>query len=407
MAENKFPMKWPSFFGPATLVAAAFIGPGTVTVCTIAGATHGYELLWALLFSVFATLVLQEMSARLGFTTRKGLGEAIRQHAPKGFIRILFIFIAISAVWIGNAAYEAGNIAGGVLGLDLAIGNWRGWSIFIGAIAGSFLYFGRYALLEKLLIGLVLLMSGSFLATALLLKPDLTAVFHGFIPSWETDIDFMTVMALVGTAVVPYNLFLHASTVIIRYNREASLRAIRTENAVSIGLGGVVSMAILIVAASAFFEKGTEIQSAAEMAIQLEPLLGHGSRYVVAVGLFAAGISSAITAPLAAAYAACGLFNWPVDFRDHRFRLAWGLVLACGMLFSTLGYNPVAVIQFAQVANGLILPIIAVFLLYLMNQKALLNNNTNTFFQNSMGMIVIGVTILISIRIWNQVWGVL
>lgn len=81
------------FFWAATLVAAAFIGPGTVTVCTIAGATHGYDLLWALLFSVIATLILQEMAARLGFTTRKGLGEAIRFHTPKGFIRLLFIFI--------------------------------------------------------------------------------------------------------------------------------------------------------------------------------------------------------------------------------------------------------------------------------------------------------------------------
>ena len=145
---------WFKNIGPGPLVAAAFIGPGTVTVCTIAGVTHGFTLLWAMLLSIIATIVLQEMSARLGVISQKGLSEVIRTEISNPFFRILAVVLILSAIVIGNAAYEAGNISGGVLGLEALTGSASAygslWSIGIGVVAFVVLYIGNYKVLEKI-----------------------------------------------------------------------------------------------------------------------------------------------------------------------------------------------------------------------------------------------------------------
>ncbi|MCG8576105.1 MAG: divalent metal cation transporter, partial [Flavobacteriales bacterium] len=108
--------------GPGAMVAAAFIGPGTITTATLAGASYGYTLLWAILFSVLATIVLQEMASRLGVIGRKGLGEAIRAKLNGKLSFYLAATLVISAIFIGNAAYESGNISGAVLGFKSILG---------------------------------------------------------------------------------------------------------------------------------------------------------------------------------------------------------------------------------------------------------------------------------------------
>ena len=114
---------WFKNIGTGPLVAAAFIGPGTVTVCTLAGVGFGYALLWAMLLSIIATVVLQEMAARLGIISQKGLSEVIRSEIKNPIFKTLAVILILSAIVIGNAAYEAGNISGGVLGLETIVGN--------------------------------------------------------------------------------------------------------------------------------------------------------------------------------------------------------------------------------------------------------------------------------------------
>jgi NRAMP (natural resistance-associated macrophage protein)-like metal ion transporter len=109
--------------GPGTLVAAAFIGPGTVTLCTLAGVNFGFALLWAMVLSIIATIFLQEMAARLGIISQKGLSEVIRTEIQNPTFRKVVIVLILSAIVIGNAAYEAGNISGGILGLEAILGN--------------------------------------------------------------------------------------------------------------------------------------------------------------------------------------------------------------------------------------------------------------------------------------------
>lgn len=403
------------YFGPSTLVTAAFIGPGTVTVCTLAGVRSGYMLLWAILFSVIATIVLQEMTARLGLVTQKGFGEAIRKELTHPIARFLGIVLVLGAIVFGNAAYEGGNISGAVLGFEELFFNLgthingiyiSASPLIIGAIAFCLLITGSFRLIERFLIGLVLVMSLVFLTTAFVTGPDLAEVVRGLlIPSVSSE-QMLTVIALIGTTVVPYNLFLHASIVQKKYKDVDQLSDLRKENATAIILGGIISMSIVITSATTLFGDRT-INSAADMAIQLEPLLGSWSGYFLGLGLFAAGISSAITAPLAAAYAAKGILGWEEGLGSKRFKVVWMGILFIGVLFSMFGISPVQVIQFAQVANGILLPLIAIFLLYLVNKKSLLGSYINSVTQNVLGLIVILVAILISFRSLNSVFGFL
>ena len=109
--------------GPGALVAAAFIGPGTVTACTLAGANFGFALLWALVFATFATMILQSMSARLGVGARLGLGEALMAGAGRTPVRYVIAGLVLAALGLGNAAYEGGNLSGGALGAEALLGD--------------------------------------------------------------------------------------------------------------------------------------------------------------------------------------------------------------------------------------------------------------------------------------------
>ena len=390
------------------LVTAAFIGPGTITTCTLAGARFGFNLLWTMLFAVAATFILQEMSARLGIISGRGLGEALRTSFPRGIPRLVSLILVGSAIAVGNAAYEAGNIAGAALGitsiLPEAFFGFRAWPLLIGLIAGGLLFSGNYKLLEKSLIGLVLLMSLVFVVTAVWARPDIGLLLKGlFKPSLPPG-SLLTVIGLIGTTVVPYNLFLHSSTVTERWPTLADLGPARMDAGVSIAVGGIISMAVIVSAAAAFNTGPAGMTSAGDLALQLEPLLGYWARLVMGLGLLAAGLTSAITAPLAAAYACSGILGWPRDSADNRFRLVWLIVLACGTMLASLGVKPIQLILFAQAANGLLLPVIAAYLLWVVNDRRLMGQQRNSMPLNLAGGLVLLVTVMLGLRSILQVF---
>ncbi|WP_347173676.1 Nramp family divalent metal transporter [Polaribacter uvawellassae] len=395
---------WFKNIGPGTLIAAAFIGPGTVTLCTIAGVNFGFSLLWAMALSIFATIVLQEMAARLGIISQKGLSEIIREEIKNPFFKQFVTLLILAAIVVGNASYEAGNISGGVLGLETILGETyfnvgsfsiNGISILIGIIAFTLLFFGTYKMLEKALVSLVLLMSVSFIITAIITKPNLAEIFKGaFIPSFPND-SLWTIIGLIGTTVVPYNLFLHASLVKERWKKKEDLSFAKKDTIISIILGGLVSMAIIVSAAGI---QTSTISNASDLAKGLAPLYGEFSKYFLSIGLFAAGITSAITAPLAAAYVAKGCLGWKVGLKSKQFRAVWIIVLVLGIFFSSLGIKPIEIIKFAQVANGMLLPIIAGILLWIMNKKAVLGTFVNSRLQNIFGLIIVIGTVFLGLK---------
>lgn len=390
--------------GPGVLVAAAFIGPGTVTACTLAGVEFGYALLWAMLLSVVATIILQEMSARLGIITQKGLAEVIKEELKTPWIRNTVVAIILGAIVVGNAAYEAGNIGGAILGLEAIFGSsyvsFYPW--LIGICAFALLYIGSYKVLEKVLVSLVIVMSLSFLVTAIITKPDVWAILKGLLVPSVPQESILTIIALVGTTVVPYNLFLHASLVSEKWKTPNDLMAVKRDTYIAIALGGLVSMAIIIAATTI---KGGEVESVMDLAKGLQPLYGKSAKYFMGIGLFAAGVTSAITAPLAAAYVANSCFGWKVGLKHRKFKLVWMIILTIGVIFMSLGINPIDVIKFAQIANGILLPAIAIFLLWVVNRAAVMGKYKNTFLQNVFGLVIIVLAIILGAKSIFKVIG--
>ncbi len=388
--------KWIKNIGPGTLVAAAFIGPGTVTVCTLAGARFGFTLLWAMLLSIIATIVLQEMAARVGIITQRGLAASIRQQIQSPVLKYASITLILGAVVIGNAAYEAGNISGSSLGLTAVFGEqWASYfPLLIGLVAFSLLSIGSYKVLERSLIALVLLMSISFLVTAIITQPDISSLFKGMFTPRIPDKGALVVLGIVGTTIVPYNLFLHSSLVKEKWT-SADLRPARRDVVISIGTGGLVSMAIIVSAASM---KGRNVENIIDLAQALQPLYGEAAKYFLGVGLCAAGITSAITAPLAAAYVARSCFGWEESLKDIKFKLVWAVILGLGVLFSSLDFKPLEIITFAQIANGLLLPVVVVFLIWIVNSSSLMGVHKNSLLQNVISILTVLITIALGVK---------
>ncbi|MDO9521305.1 MAG: Nramp family divalent metal transporter [Pseudohongiella sp.] len=389
--------------GPGAVVAAAFIGPGTVTVCTLAGVQFGFALLWAMLLSTLATIVLQDMAARIGIVTGRGLGEVIRAQLTRPVLRFVVLTLIMFAIVAGNAAYEAGNISGARLGLETLIANNRPeiaplLSVLIGAIAFGLLYQGSYRVLERVMVSLVLVMSLAFLLTAVLTRPDIPALLRGLLLPSVSDASILTIVGLIGTTVVPYNLFLHAALVKEKWQGTQHLPNARYNSLIAITMGGLVSMAIIVSAAAV---NSDGVNNAVDLARGLEPLFGSFARYFLSLGLFAAGITSAMTAPLAAAFVARGCLGWndaEGGLKSMRFRAVWMFVLLMGVGFSSLGINPIDIIRAAQVANGITLPLVVGIILWLVNQSSVLGEHRNTLFQNIAGGVIFLVTIALGVR---------
>lgn len=363
--------------GPATLVAAAFVGPGTVTVCAAAGIGFGYGLLWALLVSVIMTILLQEMAARIGIVTQKGLADVLREQLTNPQLKTAVTGLILAAIVVGNAAYETGNMNGAVLGLNAIFGTSyaASYPFLVGLTAFCLLFFGNIQQLSRILIGLVLLMSLSFVATAIMTGPSVVALAKGFLLPEVDSENIYTIIALVGTTVVPYNLFLHAALAKERWSQTAGLAAAKTDTIVAIGLGGLVSIAIVISAAAI---PANQLNSVIDLASGLEPLYGSAAKYLIGLGLFGAGITSAVTAPLAAAYVANSCFNWKVATNHWKFRAVWMFVMGMGLLSLGTSYKPIAIIQFAQIANGVLLPVLVGVLIWLSTSKKLLGTHKSS-----------------------------
>jgi NRAMP (natural resistance-associated macrophage protein)-like metal ion transporter len=380
----------------------------------MAGANYGLSLVWALLFAMVATLILQEMAARLGIVSQQGLGENIRQAIKQPFVKTCVVMLVVSAIVVGNGAYQSGNISGASLGL-VSVAEQLGWKvtfantifpIIIGFFAFVLLITGSYKIIERALVLLVGLMSVAFIVTFFLSEPQWYELMSSFVAFELPTGATLTVIALIGTTVVPYNLFLHASTASKKWHSVKDISTARQDLFFSIPLGALISVAILSTAASAFFGQQISLQSAGDIAPALQPLFGQSASFFLGLGLFCAGISSAITAPLAAAFALSGVLNLDKNLNAFGFRLTWMVVLIIGVVVSSAGFKPVAVIWFAQVANGILLPLISVFLLWIMNTKVL-GEYRNNLWQNMAAVLVILVTVLLGGRSLMSAFGLL
>jgi len=386
-----------------SVIAAAFIGPGTVTTAARAGSDYRFALAWALLFSVVACLVLQEASGRITVLTGKELGEAIRgRFAGSGWGRSIPVLTALGII-LGCAAFEAGNLLGGVAGMRLIVDASPAMlTLITGAFAALLLATGNTKWIARVAGALVAVMGAAFLVTAVRLGPDIGELLRGLLVPRIPVGGTVLVLGLVGTTVVPYNLFLGSALA-----RDCKIDEMRWGLAVAVIGGGIISLGVLVVGSA--LGGGLEYE---RLAAVLGDRLGRGAGASLAIGLFAAGFTSAITAPLAAALTARSLLGDKGDpmwtETSLRYRAVWLGVLVIGMAFGIADVRPIPVIILAQAFNGLLLPLVAVFLWTAMNDRNLLGEGVNSRIQN----LVMGVVVLICVGLglrglWAAVKGAL
>ncbi|OFL64253.1 MULTISPECIES: Nramp family divalent metal transporter [unclassified Brevibacterium] len=388
-----------SLFGPGLIIAASFIGPGTITTAIVTGADYGFTLAWSVVFSIIATLVLQEMAVRLGIGAGLGLGEAIRRALDNPILRTLMIILVVAAIGIGGAAYAGGDTTGTSLAVSaVAPIDMRIIVALIVVAIFSLLITGSYKTIERVLMVMVGILTILFVITAFVVQPPVGEIFKGiFAPSMPPG-SALTAIALIGTTVVPYNVFLHASLVQENWEgvpKTQAMKEARLDTAASISLGGLITLAVMATSFGALFLHGMSAETAEDLSTSLQPLLGDASTWVFALGLFAAGFTSALAGPLGAAYAITGILGKSTDMKSPLFRGIWISVLAVGAIIALTGIEPIQLIVIAQAANGLLLPIIAIFLLVTMNSKKVVGDNANGLWANVFGgaitLVVIGL----------------
>lgn len=383
-----------------SIIPAAFIGPGTVTTCSKAGAAYGLSLLWALTFSTAATFILQEAAARITIASGKSPGEIIALKFMGKRTRWLKILL-FGMVTFGCAAYQAGNILGAVAGLELLIDLPRSLLVAsLGAIVALLLWSGNVRLLANAMAVIVFFMGVAFAYVAAGVPAPVGELARGtLVPSLPEGAEYI-VVGLVGTTVVPYNLFLAGGL-----SKGQQVGDMRIGIGLAVLVGGLISMAILLT--------GTLIRgefSFAALALALSGDLGRWAETLFALGLFAAGASSAVTAPLAAAVCGQSILGareerWASN--SWRYRAVWGLVLLTGLVLGMLDLKPVPVILTAQAINGVLLPAIALFLFFVVNDASILPPKfvNRPAWNAAMGLVVLTTLALGLYNMWKAFAG--
>lgn len=355
----------------------------------MAGAQYGLSLLWVLTFATLGTVWLQEAASRITIATGRDLGQTIalaNQHRGKTVPLLLFL-----AVWLGCAAYQAGNILGAVSGLALLTG-WsaKGLTVCLGLVCLVLLAIGSTQWIANFLGVVVVAMGGAFVYVAFGAPVSAVEVTKALvIPSFPAG-SLLLINSLIGTTIVPYNLFFGSGI-----TAGQTLSEMRLGIWVAVVLGGVISVVLLL--AGLLVTGGFSFVNIANV---LSERVGNWGGMLFAFGLFAAGFASSLTAPLAAAVTARSLLGWPAT--SWKYRLAWLLVLGTGLAFGLSDYNPVTIIVVVQAINGILLPVVTVFLFLAVNNRKLIPEAyRNSPLQNGAMLLVVVVSLLFGG--WN-VW---
>lgn len=386
--------------GPAAIITSAFIGPGTVTTSTLAGVNYGYALLWAVVFSGLALIILMEMSARTTLASGMHLMDAAEAVAPenkvwKWAVRIIF-FAAVAVVCF---AFQAGNEIGAANGLADIFGMpLPAAAVIVGVLALATTWMGSYKTLEFIMQIFVSLMGILFVVTMLTIRPDWGAVLKGsFLPSLPEG-STVTAIALIGTTLIGINLILHSISCQEKYHSREDLGDARFDIGINILIGVVITLSIVITSAAVLYQSGVEVSSPLIFTKSLEPVLGSWARIVGDVGLFAAGLSSAIAVSYTIRAIYSRLFHWEGGSTSLPAKLLGTLVVVFGTAFAMFSKTPVQIIVIAQAVSGFSLPFISIVLLIVSNNRRIMGQMRNRIFSNIVGILAVLVTLGLGIR---------
>ncbi len=368
-----------SVVGPGFIAANAGNDAGGITTWSVIGARYGYSLIWVLVLITPVLAVVQEMNARVGVVTGRGLAALIREN-----FSIKITALAIFTVVVANFGTTVAEFSG-----IAAAGSLFGVPPYVGVPVLAVLIWllvtrGTYRKTERVLLGLGFVLV-TYIAAGILAGPDWSAALHGAThPSFSSEsLWLFTVIAAVGTTLTPWGQFFIQAAVV---DKKVSLRQyVYTKYEIFAGsvFMTVIDFFIVLACAATLYDKGIVIESAEEAAMALEPLLGEVARYLFGLGLLAVSILAAGVLPLATAYVVCEAFGFESGL-DAGFREApvfngiiTFLIFIPALIASIPGLPLIRVIVSAQVLNGVLLPVILLFTLKLINDPAVMGRHAN------------------------------
>jgi NRAMP (natural resistance-associated macrophage protein)-like metal ion transporter len=401
--------RWALILGPGLVAASAGNDAGGIATYSSTGAKFGYKLLWVMVIITVSLAIVQEMCSRLGAATGRGLLDLIRERFGLGWSLLAVVVIMIANTGLVISEFVGVAAAGELFGVPRYI------SVPIAAVLIWYLIvFASYAVVERVFI-LMTLVFFAYPAAAFMSSPDWGEVTKGlFIPTISFDIEYLTVLvALIGTTITPFMQLFQQSSIVERGVTRTHYGMERIDAYVGSIFSNFMSITMIIAtAATLHFAGQTNIESATDAAEALEPALGSMARTLFGVGLLGASMLSAAVLPLATAYAVSETFGFAkgvnLDFRRAGvfFKLFTALVII-GAVAALIPGLPVFDLLFGvQVLNGVLLPIILLFILLLVNDIGLMRELKNTRFYNFLGYTtLIVITIAVLSMFGLQLWG--
>jgi NRAMP (natural resistance-associated macrophage protein)-like metal ion transporter len=377
--------------GPGIITSAADNDAGGITTYSVAGAKYGFQLLWVIVVITIVLAMVQEMAARMGTVTQKGLGELIREN-----FGVRWTLFALSVLLVANVATTIAEFAGITASTEL-FGISRFISVPLCAVAVWFLVVrGSFKTVERVFLALALLY-GTYIVSGILASPNWSAVGHSVAhPSLVPDVKPLTfdavkdylylIIAVIGTTITPWMQFFLQATVVDKGIDIRNYVYQKIDVLVGSFLTDLVSFFIIIAAASAIYyghAQWTSDSGAEHLALALKPLADKWAALLFGAGLFAASLLAAAVLPLSTAYTFTEAFGFEIGI-SRRLREApafYGIftsaiVIGAGVALLP-GFNPINAMIVSQIVNGMLLPIILYFMLKLINNKKVMGAHTN------------------------------
>ena len=384
--------------GPGIITGSVDNDAGGITTYSVAGALYGYKLLWTLIPSFLVLLVVQEMNARMGIVTGKGLADLIRENAG---VKVTFlIFLGLLFADIGNTTTEFAGVAGSmeIFGVNKYI------SVpIVGFLVWILVVKGNYQFAERIfmIFSVTLLV---YVVSALMSHPDWKAIGNSVIrPQMDfNEHSLMVVIGIVGTTIAPWMQFYMQSSVIEKGLKIRDMKYTLIDIVVGCVATVVVAFFIMVACATTLHPKGIVINEAKDAALALEPLAGKFSSMIFAFGLFIASVFSATILPLATAFYVCEAFGFEAgidkkwDEAREFYTLYTGIIIL-GILIILMPNAPlIAITLWTQIINGILLPVVLVCMILLVNNKQIMGKYVNKSFQNVIGWATVAILIGLS-----------
>jgi Mn2+/Fe2+ NRAMP family transporter len=385
--------------GPGIITANVDNDASGITTYSVAGARFGYSILWVLVPTTVAIVVIQEMVARMGVITGKGLSDLIRENYG-----VKSTFYMMLALLIANMGTTVANFAGWAASMEI-IGLSKYIMVPVGAISIWLLVLrGSYRAVEKVLLITCLLYFG-YVISGFLAKPDWGEVLkHTFIPNIQLHPEFMLLsIAIIGTTVTPWMQFYLQSSIAEKGIRKEEYKVSRLDVFIGCGITEIIAFFIIVTCATTLFSRGIRIHEASEAALALGPLAGNYAFLIFAISLANASLLGAIIVPLATSYYICEAMGWErgvnKTFKEApQFMWIYTFMIVISALLTLIPGAPLVFLMvLASVVNGLLLPFVLIYALSLVNNKKLMGDYVNPKFHNIVSWGTVGVLTVLTI----------